>query len=108
MTMVFALHFSVALLLFLTEPPKQGVEAFPVTCCLKTCDAKVRRELLKSYSKQVSPLCPVDAVRFVTKTGITFCLDPSSPWAINTMAYLDNRGMLPGNSTTTIKTSSNI
>ncbi|XP_053484278.1 monocyte chemotactic protein 1B [Ictalurus furcatus] len=105
MTMVLALHFSAALLLFLTEPPKQGAEAFPVTCCLKTCDAKVRRELLKNYSIQVKPLCPVNAVRFVTKMGITFCLDPSSPWAINTMAFLDNRGMLPGNSTTTINTS---
>ncbi|KAG7329760.1 hypothetical protein KOW79_005982 [Hemibagrus wyckioides] len=88
------------LLLLLIEPPKQGSEAFPVSCCLKVCDTKVRKELLKSYSLQDKPLCPVKAVRFVIMTDITICSDPSSSWAINTMAYLDNKGTQQGNSTT--------
>lgn len=40
-----------------------GSEAFPVSCCLKLCDIKVRKELLKNYSLQDKPLCPVKAVR---------------------------------------------
>ncbi|XP_027004465.1 C-C motif chemokine 8-like [Tachysurus fulvidraco] len=88
------------LLLLLTVPPKQGSEAFPVSCCLKLCDIKVRKELLKGYSLQDKPLCPVKAVRFVTNNDLTICLDPSTLWAVKTMAFLNNKGTLQGNITT--------
>ncbi|KAK2860964.1 hypothetical protein Q7C36_005130 [Tachysurus vachellii] len=88
------------LLLLLTEPPKQGSEAFPVSCCLKLCGIKVRKELLKGYSLQDKPLCPVKAVRFVTNNDLTICLDPSTLWAIKTMAFLNNKDTVQGNSTT--------
>ncbi|XP_060777703.1 C-C motif chemokine 8-like [Neoarius graeffei] len=108
MKTVLALHFSGALLLLLAESPNHGAEALPVTCCLKTCDIKVRREQIKNYSIQDTPLCPLKAVRFVTKKDFTFCSDPSSSWATNTMAFLDNRGTIKGNGTTTNNTSSPI
>ncbi|KAI5103882.1 cytokine SCM-1 beta-like [Silurus meridionalis] len=81
----------------LAEPLNQGAEAMPVSCCLKTCETKVRKEQLKSYTIQDIPLCPVKAVRFVTEKDLTLCSDPFSPWAINTMIFLDNRGAQQGN-----------
>ncbi|KAF5894881.1 chemokine ligand 32a [Clarias magur] len=94
------------LLLLLTEAPKQGAEAFPVTCCLKTTDLKVQRHQLQKYTIQDTALCPLKAVRVITKKNKTLCLDPSSEWVIKTMAILDNRSTLQG--TTSSDTPSHI
>ncbi|KAI5612671.1 cytokine SCM-1 beta-like [Silurus asotus] len=57
-----------------------SAEAMPVSCCLKTCETKVRKEQLKSYTIQDIPLCPVKAVRFILKSGKSLCSDPDSHW----------------------------
>ncbi|KAK3567025.1 hypothetical protein QTP86_008980 [Hemibagrus guttatus] len=67
----------------------QGSEAFPVSCCLKVCDTKVRKEFLKSYSLQDKPLCPVKAVRFTLENGISLCSDPDIDWTKNAMRKVD-------------------
>nr|AXF84174.1 chemokine ligand 32a [Ctenopharyngodon idella] len=59
------------------------------TSCLTTTDTEVPLNNLRSYTLQHKPLFPVDAVRFLTIKGNTICLDPSSPWAVNSMKYLD-------------------
>ncbi|XP_053357981.1 C-C motif chemokine 8 [Clarias gariepinus] len=110
MKMVLTLHFPAALLLLwlLTDAPKQGAEAFPVTCCLKTIDIKVQRDQLQKYTLQDTPLCPLKAVRVITKKNKTLCLDPSSEWVIKTMAILDNRNTLQGTITNSTNMPSNI
>ncbi|XP_051737378.1 uncharacterized protein LOC127505660 isoform X9 [Ctenopharyngodon idella] len=61
----------------------------PGSGCLTTTDTKVLMKYLRSYKLQHKPLFPVDAVRFLTIKGNTICSDPSSPWAIKAMKYLD-------------------
>ncbi|KAK7159567.1 hypothetical protein R3I94_005801 [Phoxinus phoxinus] len=57
--------------------------------CLTTSNTKVPMTNLVRYTIQNKPLFPVNAVRFLTIKGITICSDPSSPWAIKAMKYLD-------------------
>ncbi|XP_062848896.1 monocyte chemotactic protein 1B [Trichomycterus rosablanca] len=85
MKMSLVLHCLVAVLLL---PTRRGTEAVPVDCCLRTSSYRIKLHELQSYTLQDTPLCPLRAVRFVTK-GPTICSDPLSPWARKAVAFLD-------------------
>ncbi|XP_058610760.1 uncharacterized protein LOC131526445 [Onychostoma macrolepis] len=57
--------------------------------CRTTTNIKVPWKCLLSYTIQRKPLFHVDAVRFLTISGKIICLDPSTPWAIKSVKYLD-------------------
>ncbi|KTG43444.1 hypothetical protein cypCar_00003272 [Cyprinus carpio] len=57
--------------------------------CLETKDTKVPQKYLRNYTVQQVPLFSVNAVRFLTIKDKVICSDPSSPWAIKSMKYLD-------------------
>ncbi|KAL6489971.1 hypothetical protein MHYP_G00003160 [Metynnis hypsauchen] len=91
MKLPLVLHCSAAVLVLLLLS-KQGSEARPpVGCCLKTSERKVSVDQLSKYTIQNKPLCPVYAVRFTTQRGNIICSDPSSPWAVRAMAFLDKK-----------------
>ncbi|XP_036452616.1 monocyte chemotactic protein 1B [Colossoma macropomum] len=91
MKLPLVLHCSAAILVLLLLS-KQGSEARPpVGCCLRTSDRKVSVDQLSKYTIQTKPLCPVYAVKFTTQRENIICSDPSSPWAIRAMAFLDKK-----------------
>ncbi|XP_017575084.1 C-C motif chemokine 2 [Pygocentrus nattereri] len=91
MKLPLVLRCSAAVLVLLLLS-KQGSEARPpVGCCMKTSERKVYVDQLSKYTIQNKPLCPVYAVRFITQRGNLLCSDPSSPWAVRAMAYLDKK-----------------
>ncbi|TRY99692.1 hypothetical protein DNTS_029432 [Danionella cerebrum] len=83
--------FSAILLLWLLSLPSLQVDASVVQGCLTTSETKVCVKCLRSYTIQLKPLFPVNAVRFLTIKGATICSNPSSPWAIKAMKYLDEK-----------------
>ncbi|XP_067220327.1 C-C motif chemokine 8-like [Chanodichthys erythropterus] len=85
------LGFHAVLLLWLLVSSSMQEEIVTGKSCLTTADTKVPVKNLRSYTRQRKPVFPVDAVRFLTVKGITICSDPSSPWAIKAMKYLDEK-----------------
>ncbi|XP_051553106.1 monocyte chemotactic protein 1B-like isoform X2 [Myxocyprinus asiaticus] len=83
--------FTAVLLLWLLVFSIASQETIISTSCLTTTDTKVLQRLLHSYTIQRKPLFSVKAVRFRTIKGTTICSDPSSPWAIKSMKYLDGK-----------------
>ncbi|KAK9979057.1 hypothetical protein ABG768_012503 [Culter alburnus] len=85
------LGFHAVLLLWLLVSSSMQDHSPPGTGCLTTTDTKVPVRNLRSYTRQHKPVFPVNAVRFLTVKGITICSDPSSPWAVKAMKYLDEK-----------------
>ncbi|XP_067219736.1 C-C motif chemokine 8-like [Chanodichthys erythropterus] len=85
------LGFHAVLLLWLLVSSSMQEEIVKGESCLTTTDTKVPVRNLRSYTRQRKPVFPVNAVRFLTVKGITICSDPSSPWAIKAMKYLDEK-----------------
>nr|AXF84173.1 chemokine ligand 32a [Ctenopharyngodon idella] len=85
----YMLGFYAVLLLWLLVSSSMQDNGHPGSGCLTTTDTKVHMKYLRSYKLQHKPLFPVDAVRFLTIKGNTICSDPSSPWAIKAMKYLN-------------------
>ncbi|KAL1280759.1 hypothetical protein QQF64_015359 [Cirrhinus molitorella] len=82
--------YAVLVLWLLVSSSVQGQPVHTKTC-LTTTDTKVHQKNLVDYTIQKKPLFSVDAVRFLTISGKVICSNPSSPWAIKSMKYLDGK-----------------
>nr|QIH54606.1 C-C motif chemokine 2 [Larimichthys crocea] len=61
------------------------------SCCRSFSKTQVHRDNLKDYYKQNQPPCPIPAVVFTTIKGKRICSNPTSVWAMTSMAYLDGK-----------------
>uniref|UniRef100_A0A3B4CWB1 Chemokine interleukin-8-like domain-containing protein n=1 Tax=Pygocentrus nattereri TaxID=42514 RepID=A0A3B4CWB1_PYGNA len=89
MKLPLVLRCSAAVLVLLLLS-KQGKFDTSSLCNCLLHETVVWKDLSK-YTIQNKPLCPVYAVRFITQRGNLLCSDPSSPWAVRAMAYLDKK-----------------
>ncbi|KAF4117596.1 hypothetical protein G5714_002149 [Onychostoma macrolepis] len=81
--------FYAVLLLWLLFSSSTQANDFIGSGCLTTKDTRVHQKNLVRYNLQHKPLFHIDAVRFLTISGKVICSNPSSPWAIKSMKYLD-------------------
>ncbi|XP_005721588.1 eotaxin-like [Pundamilia nyererei] len=61
------------------------------SCCQRTSNTQIHRDLLKSYYIQQPPSCSIPAVVFTTISGRRICSDSSNTWTQTSMAYLDGK-----------------
>ncbi|XP_016392661.1 monocyte chemotactic protein 1B-like [Sinocyclocheilus rhinocerous] len=85
----YMLGFYAVLLLWLLVSSSMQDDVVKGSSCLTTKDTRVPQKNLVSYTLQHKSLFPVEAVRFLTISGKVICSNPSSPWAIKSMKYLD-------------------
>ncbi|CAI5641525.1 unnamed protein product [Oreochromis niloticus] len=69
------------------------------SCCQRTSNTQIHRDLLKSYYIQQPPLCSIPAVVFTTISGRRICSDSTKTWTQTSMAYLDGKNWQKQNST---------
>ncbi|XP_061654094.1 monocyte chemotactic protein 1B-like [Phyllopteryx taeniolatus] len=65
------------------------------SCCRKTSDTEVHRDLLTKYYTQRPPSCPLHAVVFITLQSKRICADPYKLWTQTSMAYLEGKNCHP-------------
>uniref|UniRef100_A0AAX7U0K2 C-C motif chemokine n=2 Tax=Astatotilapia calliptera TaxID=8154 RepID=A0AAX7U0K2_ASTCA len=61
------------------------------SCCQRTSNTQIHRDLLKSYYIQQPPSCSIPAVVFTTISGRRICSDSLKTWTQTSMAYLDGK-----------------
>ncbi|XP_006786755.2 eotaxin-like [Neolamprologus brichardi] len=69
------------------------------SCCQRTSNTQIHRDLLKRYYIQQPPSCSISAVVFTTISGRRICSDSSKTWTQTSMAYLDGKDWQKRNNT---------
>ncbi|XP_043112327.1 uncharacterized protein LOC122357116 isoform X2 [Puntigrus tetrazona] len=57
----------------------------PRDCCIAVYNTRISPENILSFTSQDTALCPVEAVRFLTRFNKVICSDPESIWAKRVM-----------------------
>uniref|UniRef100_A0A8C1JNF0 Uncharacterized protein n=1 Tax=Cyprinus carpio TaxID=7962 RepID=A0A8C1JNF0_CYPCA len=63
----------------------------PIPCCYTVTPIMIPAANIVDYFIQEPVLCPVRAVRFLTKKNKVICSDPDSKWAKKVMDIVDRR-----------------
>uniref|UniRef100_A0A8C1U1L8 Chemokine interleukin-8-like domain-containing protein n=1 Tax=Cyprinus carpio TaxID=7962 RepID=A0A8C1U1L8_CYPCA len=59
--------------------------------CLKTSEAVLHKEDIKSYKIHKADICHIDAIEFKTVSGLTFCSNPQKPWVKRAIEFVDKK-----------------
>lgn len=101
-TKIFAFNmkiYAVLLCLLLIAVPVSpekltGPDKAPVTCCFHVLKLKIPLRVLKSYERINNIQCPMEAVVFQTKQGMSLCVDPTQKWVSEYMEILDQKSQI--------------
>ncbi|KAK5859815.1 hypothetical protein PBY51_021339 [Eleginops maclovinus] len=83
--------FFVSLLLVTILVSSASAQGGIASCCRELTNTQIHREKLRSYYKQNTSACPINAVVFTTLRNKRICSDPKELWTLTSMAYLDGK-----------------